>query len=274
MEPEDEFKRPAYLDDKSLGQIFEFLIDLRAKSDPVYGQSSESEKHYNAQQAIVFTGLLIDSLCGWASDHIIGTVKEEFNKVPSSGAADDHRFECSGRGYEPGNAETDREILAKLISIGGIVPSALRGSLQNALQALNTGEVLDLARPAPTGMWWSPHSLAGLRLLAVCHVILRWGHGGTKKKAQEDVAKCLGVSPATLRTWETTWLPKIHGASVKATYKIAKRAGALSLWMEAHPGQPNEDRTAFVLLMTLEQNPVERIAQTHRRLQQAGSSER
>lgn len=273
MEPGQECKRPLYLDAEYLRLILDFLIDLRTQSDPIDGEASESQKHYKAQQAIFFTGLLVDSLCGWASDHVIGTVKEGFTKVPSLGAADDHRFEYSGRCYQPGNAETDRKILAKLISIGGFVPSALRGPLQNALQALNAGEVLDLARPAPTGMWWSPHSLAGLRLLAVCHVFLRWGGGDTKKKAREGVADYLGVSPATLRTWETTWLPRIQNPSVKATYDIAKRASGLRRWMEDHPGQSHEDLVAAVLLKCLDANPIERIAEAHRRLQQTESAE-
>ena len=155
MVPEGQFKRPAYLDAETLHHFLDFLIDLRAKSDPAHGQSSKVEKHYNAQQALYFTGLLTESLCGWAADHIAGTLKEKFTKVPSIGAADDHRFEQIGHDYEPGQTETDRELLAKLISAGGFVPSRFRGPLQNALHALDSGEVLDLVRPAEKGLWGS-----------------------------------------------------------------------------------------------------------------------
>jgi len=65
------------------------------------GEAFERQKHYNVQQAIYFTGLPVDFLSGWAADHVVGTVKEGVTEAPSSGAADDHRFGYSGRGYDP-----------------------------------------------------------------------------------------------------------------------------------------------------------------------------
>ena len=274
METSSEIRRLTPLDDESMRDVLEFLIDLRENSDPVRGGSSEIQKHYKAQQTIWFTGLLVESLCAWAFDHFIGTVKEGPVKVPSCGEADDHRFELSGRSYEPGDPSTDREILAHLISMGGVVPLALRHPLVRALQALGAGEAVDLVRPAPTGMWRSPYSLAELRLYAINHVLLRWGSGITKKQAAEDIAACLGVSPHTLRSWETTWLPRIMGPNVGNTFAVAKRAGEISRWLEDHPGQLPTDRAAHALLMHLKASPIEEIADAHRRLQKQETSKR
>lgn len=274
MGPGNYNRRSTLLDDEALRHVLDFLIDLRVKSDPVGAESTEPGKHVGSLEAIFYTGLVAETLCAWAFDHIIGTVKEGFAKVPSSGEADDHRFELSGRSYEPGDPSADREILARLISMGGVVPLALRQPLVRALHALGAGETVDLVRPAPTGMWRSPYSLSELRLLAVCHVFLRWGCGTTKKQASEDIADCLGASPGTLRTWETTWLPRIHKPTVKAIYNVAKRAGAVSRWIEDNPGQSHEDRVAFAFLMQLQANPIEKIADAHRRLQKRGTSKR
>ena len=274
MEPGNDHRRPEYLDAQSLRDILEFLIDLRTRSDPALGNSSAPQKHYNAQQVELFVGLLVDSLCGWAFDHQIGIAKEDFSKVPSLGEADDHRFEIIGRSHQPGNPTLDRKILARCVAIGGVVPFAFRDPLRRALQALNAGETLDLVRPAPTGMWGSPFSLADLRFLAVNHVFLRWGAGIKKKKAGEDVAACLGVSPATLRTWETTWLSQVKGTSLRNIFCIAKRAGKISRWLEDHPGQLPADRAAHVNLMYLNANPIEEIADAHRQLQKQASSKR
>ena len=274
MGPGNNNKRLALLDDESMRHVLEFLIDLRENSDPVRGSSSESHKHYNAQQTIFFTGLLVESLGAWAFDHFIGTVKEGPLKLPSCGEADDHRFELSGRSYKPGDPSADREILACLISMGGVVPLALRQPLVRALHALDAGETVDLVRPIPTGMWRSPYSLAELRLCAVNHVFMKWGHGGTKKQAIKGISDCLGVSPATLRTWETTWLPHIRGTNIKSIFDVAKRAGKISRWLEDHPGQLPTDRAAHALLMHLKASPIEGIADAHRRLQKRETSKR
>ncbi len=274
MEPGNDNRRPTRLDDESMRHVLEFLIDLREKSDPARGSSSESHKHYNAQQTIFFAGLLVESLCAWAFDHIIGTVKEGPVKVPSCGEADDHRFELRGRSYKSGDSSADRDILALLISMGGVVPFALRQPLVRALQALDAGEAMDLVRPLPTGMWRSPYSLSEVRLLAVNHVFMKWGHGSTKKQAIQDVSDCLGVSPATLRTWETTWLPHIRGTNIKSIFDVAKRAGKISRWLEENLGQLPEDRAAHVLLMHLNASPIEGIADDHRPLQKQETSKR
>ena len=274
MEPENYSRRPTLLDDELLRHVLEYLIGLRTRSDPALGNTSASQKHYNALQVQLFTGLLVDSLCGWAFDHQIGIAKEGLSKVPSLGEADDHRFENSGHSYQPGNTILDRTILAQCVVVGGVVPSAFREPLRRALQALNTGEVLELVRPAPTGMWRSPYSLAEMRLLAVYHVFMKWGRGITKKQAIKDVSDCLGVSPATMRSWETTWLPRIHGPNIKRIFGIAKRAGKISRWLEDHPGQLPADRAAHALLMQLNANPIEEIAEVHRRIKKQGSSKR
>ena len=118
------------------------------------------------------------------------------------------------------------------------------------------------------------YSLAELRLLAVNHVFLRWGGGITKKKAGEDVAVCLGVSRSTLRSWETTWLPRIYGPNIKRTFAIAKSAGKISCRLEDHTGQLPEDPVAHALLMQLNANPIEEIAEAYRRLRKQASSKR
>jgi len=274
MEPENDTRRPTLLDDELLRQVLEFLIGLRTRSDPALGNSSASQKHYNAQQVEYFAGLLVDSLCGWAFDHQIGIAKEGLSKVPSLGESDDHRFENSGHSYQPGNPILDRTILARCVVVGGVVPSAFREPLRRALQALNTGEVLELVRPAPTGMWWSPYSLAEMRLLAVYHVFMRWGRGITKKQAIKDVSDCLGVSAAALRYWETTWLTRTHGPNIKRIFGIAKRAGKISRSLEDHPGQLPADLAAHELLMHLNASPIEEIADAHRQLQKQGTSKR
>ena len=61
-------RRLTPLDDESMRDVLESLIDWRIKSDPARGSSSEIQKHYNAQQTIFFTGLLVESLCAWAFD--------------------------------------------------------------------------------------------------------------------------------------------------------------------------------------------------------------
>ena len=57
--------------------LFEYILDLREKTDPDLGPDSAKNKNYNAQQALIFGGLLFDSLIGWAANHQIGAITED-----------------------------------------------------------------------------------------------------------------------------------------------------------------------------------------------------
>jgi len=97
------------------------------------------------------------------------------------------------------------------------------------------------------------------------HVFFRWGRKThTKRGAQEEVGKTLGVSKATLRTWENRWLPDVY-SDVKSLFELAKRAGEFQRCIDQDPDFETDDLVAASLANTLLViQPLQTVADAHR----------
>lgn len=116
------------------------------------------------------------------------------------------------------------------------LPPALHTELVSALDALNLGEVRPLLAPEGTGMHGRPYTLAMHRWRAVTRVHYLVGTGFKRSIAEEQVAAAFGVSPHTLRSWETRSLPEVLGADqLKKDVALARRAGELARLLERDP---------------------------------------
>lgn len=235
--------------------IVEALRTLRARYGQAIEQHDLAKARRCAKEALAFAQLLIDNLTGWAVDDVIQSATNAPKIAPRKGK---HR-----RNAKAGERNSDRTLIANMIAIGGIVPPAYRSELQLALKALNEGEVRPLLRPSLTGRWREPFSLSEYWQLAILHVFYRWGSGGTKKAAQEIVASALGVAPSTLRTWETSALLEVND-NAPASWKIARRAGALAQDFELNRSDSHSDRAALVMHRFLLSRPLALVAKGYK----------
>ncbi|MBT3905407.1 MAG: hypothetical protein HOH80_10075 [Rhodospirillaceae bacterium] len=256
--------------------LFEYILDLREKTDPDLGPDSAKNKNYNAQQALIFGGLLFDSLIGWAANHQIGAITEDLlSEDRKSEKADAHSFEIIGQDFESGDpdqpteAEISRQIISYFVATGAYVPVQFRSPVQHGLMALNNGEQTSLMTPSETGEWGRTYSLTQLRLGAIMHLFFVWGSGGTKKSAIALVADAFGASPHTVRDWERKLIPKKLG-EVQNVFDIAKRAGAIRKIIDAGDKfEHMEDPAAFALYRKLHSEDIEVLGREYNACQRA-----
>jgi hypothetical protein len=159
----------------------EVLLRLYDKTDPKYGEDSEYGKLYRAHKAYEIWWYLHDKLMFWAQAHILGLnmVRDDSELLDSyenlTGVKlheDSHDLEFLGShySYNPPNEEHDlykktwellensnfgatditiRDLLANIIVSRSADSSFWRFRLQNALKALNDGEVISPLAPEP-----------------------------------------------------------------------------------------------------------------------------
>ncbi len=95
-----------------------------------------------------------------------------------------------------------RALINELLMSRSADNSYWRFDLQDALRALNEGEVTELAEPRPGKRQGLPYSLMRWKLETLRQVRSRMGRGMKKYRALEEVGNGIGQSAETLRDWE------------------------------------------------------------------------
>lgn len=95
-----------------------------------------------------------------------------------------------------------RALIDELLMSRSADNSYWRFDLQDALRALNEGEVIELAEPRQGKRQGRPYSLARWKHEALRQVRFRVGRGMKKYRALEEVGSGIGQSVETLRDWE------------------------------------------------------------------------
>jgi hypothetical protein len=214
------------------------LAELYQTTDPALGAKSEENKLEAARQAISIWWYLWAELMLWAQSHLTGyemlkahpDLRERLEKALGSEiTVDSHVVEYVGVYFSWNHVDdgdpmlsaiheimgdefeitmTDpplRPLIRELLVSRSANSSFWRFPLQHALFSLEFGEVDDLVKPSEIRRQGSPVALYRWKLLALSHVYFLIGKGLKKFKALEKVAKGLGQSIETLRSWEKAY---------------------------------------------------------------------
>ncbi|WP_107675412.1 hypothetical protein [Agrobacterium sp. LAD9] len=200
------------------------LVDLRDRTDPADGASSEIRKDLAAFDALILAGNLVQTTAQWAIDHQVGLALEGLDFVPLAGSktrglpdyiearkkVDSHRHEIAGTEIgspftsPPGRKLTTDQRRAVAISllranVGGF-PDGIAEELCEALEALAFGKVAPILQPVKG---WRKAGLLRKReqLNAVCFALFRSGTGMKAGDAWQQIAQAYSVDRETLQGW-------------------------------------------------------------------------
>lgn len=241
------------------------LVRLYERTDPAKGEPAAEDKLELARQAISMWWYLWAELMLWAQSHLTGyemlksnpklrerietLLGEEFD-------SDSHVLEYVGvyfswnhvndddpmllaiheiMGEELGISMGDpllRPIIRELLTARSANSSFWRFPLQEAFFSLDLGEVNDLVKPSEVRRQGDAVALYRWKLLALSHVQYRLGRGQKKYVAQEAVAKAIGQSVETLRSWEKAY--SFDDDFVMALW-VANLAGKLEQELDRRP---------------------------------------
>jgi hypothetical protein len=219
-------------------QYLNSLTKLYETTDPARGEVSELGKLEAARQAISIWWYLWGELLLWAQSHLAGyemlkshpELRERLEKrLGASLTVDSHALEYVGL-YSSWNHVDDsdpmltaiheimekefeltvsdpplRPIIRELLVSRSANSSFWRFPLQQALFALEFGEVDELVKPSTIRRQGKPVALYRWKLLALSHARFLMGKGLKKYKALEKVAQNVGQSVETLRSWEKAY---------------------------------------------------------------------
>lgn len=199
--------------------LLDQLAELERETDPAGGAATAIRKDLRAFHALRTVGLLADALAGWALDHVYGSARSGFEFVPQQpdghaekleeyreklALVDDHRHERDGtlaaEAYQVDPLALRRALryLNQAEAIG--LPHAGRTMLDEALRALDFGEVLPVFQPA-SGRRKRQFRELRCMLDAVCFVEHRYAAGARKSVALEEVGRAYSASPETVNSW-------------------------------------------------------------------------
>ncbi|EAQ33928.1 hypothetical protein NB311A_02692 [Nitrobacter sp. Nb-311A] len=213
------------------------LAKLYETTDPAHGLVSEEGKLEAARQAISIWWYLWAELMLWAQSHLAGY--EMLKSRPDlrlrleerlgvNFSVDSHVVEYVGVYFSWNHVDDSdpmlsaihevmeefeitmkdaplRPTIRELLVSCSANSSFWRFPLQHALFALELGEVDDLVKPSQTRRQGNPVALYFWKLMALCHVHFLIGKGVKKYRALEDVARAIGQSVETLRSWEKAY---------------------------------------------------------------------
>ena len=227
----------ALVDITSVRLLLERIGSLEKQTRPSLGEKSAMGKDLAAFEALSCALELVSHVAGWAIDHQCGLAKEgleflplldpEIHKLPEYSRrqqlVDTHELERIGaltkiEGSD--NAQVGRKILRNILLADntlmvdhkGVFPQWLNHSLRAALRALDFGEMSPLLEPIKVRKKRDLTQLH-LQLTAVSMVAYRQGLGMTEEAAREYVARRMGQSEETLKSWKTR-LRKDYGSSL------------------------------------------------------------
>ena len=108
----------------------------------------------------------------------------------------------------------------------GVFPHWLNYSLRTALRALDFGEMSPLLEPIKVGKKRNLTQLR-LQLIAMSMVAYRQGLGMTEEAAREHVAKQMGQSEETLKSWKARLRDRLGYLVVESELQEARRCANL-----------------------------------------------
>jgi len=203
-------------------------------TDPVRGDSSESNKLEYARTAVELWWYVYAELMLWAQSQLagyeLGRANPDFmvrieKKLGKEITPDSHLLEYLGLGFsfnrvcyddelgdfvenelENGKASMDdaslRCLIRELLVSRSANSSFWRFDLQSALYALNLGHVEPLVKPEPTRRQGNPIQLLRWKVKALQHAHFLIGKGYKKYRALQTIGDGIGQSIETLRDWE------------------------------------------------------------------------
>jgi len=207
----------AQIEDPDVSRLLKRLDELEKMSRPMNGASNTKGKDLAASEALWCAGELTARLAGWAIAHQFGlaakgleSVQEPLIKAQTHQSflerqllVDSHEHERVGA-WEP--KEVDREFTRKSLwnlvrSNSGGWPDWFCETVLEAIKALEYGEVRPIFSPILAGRKRN-YTTLNLELRAISMVRFRRGaYAMTEEVALTEVSGVLGVSPATLRSW-------------------------------------------------------------------------
>ena len=251
--PDSRTGRPkgALVDDSSVRLLLERIGSLEEQTRPSRGEKSAMGKDLAAFKALSCALELVSHVAGWAIDHQCGLAKEgleflplfdpEIQKLPEYSRrqqlVDTHEHERIGaltkiEGSD--NAQVARKILRNILLADntlmvdrqGVFPHWLNYRLRTALRALDFGEMSPLLEPIKVGKKRNLTQLR-LQLIAVSMVAYRQGLGMTEEAAREHVAKRMGQSEETLKSWKARLRDRLGYLVVESELQEARRCANL-----------------------------------------------
>ena len=248
----------ALADNSSVRLLLERIGSLEEQTRPSLGEKSAMGKDLAAFEALSCALELVSHVAGWAIDHQCGLAKEgleflplfdpEIHKLPEYSRrrqlVDTHEHERIGaltKTEGSDNAQVARRILRNILLADnslmvdhrGVFPHWLNHSLRTALRALDFGKMSPLLEPIKVR---KKRDLTQLRfqLIAVSMVAYRQGLGMTEEAAREYVARRMGQSEETLKSWKTRLRDKFGYLVVESELQAARKcANWVKIQMEA-----------------------------------------
>ena len=241
------------------------MVALYEATDPARGPGGEENKLEAARQAISIWWYLWAELMLWAQSHLAGyemlkshpELRERLEKMLGTEiTVDSHAVEYVGVYFSWNHVDdsdpvlsaiheimaeefeitmsdpTLRPIIQEMLQSRSANSSFWRFPLRHAMFALDLGEVDELIKPSAIRRQGNPVALYRWKLLALSHTRFLMGKGLKKYKALEKVARSVGQSVETLRSWE-----KAYGFDddFAMGLRAAELAGELEDVLDAHP---------------------------------------
>ena len=236
----------ALVDDSYVRRLLQRIGSLEQQTRPSLGEKSAMGKDLAAFEALSSALELVSHVAGWAIDHQCGLAKEgleflplfdpEIQKRPEYSRrqqlVDTHEHERIGaltkiEGSD--NAQVARRIVRNILladNTKGVFPHWLNHELRSALRALDFGEMLPLLEPIKVRKKRGVAQLR-LQLIAVSMVAYRQGLGMTEEAAREYVARRMGQSEETLKSWKTRLRDRLGYLVVESELQVARKCANL-----------------------------------------------
>ena len=243
----------ALVDDTYVRLLLERIGSLEEQTRPSLGKKSAIGKDLAAFEALSCALEIVSYVAGWAIDHQCGLAKEgleflplfdpEIHELPEYSRrqqlVDTHEHERIGaltkiEGSD--NAQVARRIVRNILladNTKGVFPHWLNHRLRTALRALDFGEMSPLLEPIKVGKKRDLTQLR-LQLIAVSMVAYRQGLGMREEAARAHVARRMGQSEETLKSWKARLRDKLGYLVVESELQAAKKcANSVKIQMGA-----------------------------------------
>jgi hypothetical protein len=203
--------------------LIDELVELHKKTDPSLNKKSEEEKLELSYQALNKIGRIGGLLTEWAECQIFGTYYKIGNskeRCISNEESNKHDNELMWYSETPedflttdANLQAERSAMACILHnlFGCYGRMGWRLSLEQALYALNEGQVEGILTPSKTYQKGKAYDLQELKWAAVKHAYIIHGVGIKKAAAQRKVEEKCGVKDGTLKKWEKQLLSNKRG---------------------------------------------------------------
>lgn len=226
------------------------LIAYYANHDPLASnEESSSSKDYEAQRALELAGVWIESIVGWAFDHVAGLALADQDHAPHDrrdkkgddvyqariNRANLHSHESEGGKYLRREASAnyrssvvnDRKVLAAVLShwrFGRTVYPCIQ-EFSEALTAANLGESREVLELRKGGLRGDALTVAQMQLKAMEHYHYLRGKGHGAPRAKELVEEIFGQGESNFGNWPKRLRKRLGKDRVDNAFFLAKASG-------------------------------------------------